>query len=313
MNKHISGIYSITNLVNGKRYIGKSLAIHYRWTRHRRELRKQEHYNSFLQRAWDKYGEENFKFEVVEKCEKECLCEREIHWIKEFKTLGQDYGYNLYDESKDIPSFKEIRTKPHLRVYQIDEHNQIVKIWNSLHEVANFNNTTYEKMDKHIFGYPKGNNQFKIAHNGFIWVKEDKYDAEFDYNEKSRISHPILAVNENNEIIKRYIDVKELAAELGIKQSSASATVSSQTPNKGILYIREKYFDATKDYFTKPTTTPKERDSPEKSIINIETGEVYVFTSYKKAEEQLGLKPNKLYELIKGNKNSYKGWKAYTN
>ena len=79
------------------------------------------------------------------------------------------------------------------------------------------------------------------------------------------------------------------------------------------LVIREKYFDATKDYFTKPTTIPKERDCPSKSIINIETGKIYTFTSYKKVEQELGLKSNKLYEVVKGNKPSYKGWKAYTN
>lgn len=323
MEKYITGIYSITNLVNGKRYIGKSLSIHSRWSQHRKDLKNNKHYNAFLQRAWNKYGGENFKFEVVEKCEKEYLHEKEIYWIEQFKTLYANYGYNLHDVSADIIKLDEIKNLPHLKIYQIDENNQVVKIWNSLHEVAEFNNTTYEKMDKHIYGYPKGNNQFKVAHKGFIWVKEDKYDAEFDYNQNSRISHPILAVNNKNEIIKKYNDVKELALELGIKELSASATVSKQTPYRGLLYIREKYFDATKDYFIKNPTTQKENYFPARTIQNIATGELYHFTSFKQPEKDLGLSGGKLYELLRGWRSegggkkkqilSYKGWKAYIN
>ena len=78
-----------------------------------------------------------------------------------------------------------------------------------------------------------------------------------------------------------------------------------------VFEFNKAIIDATKDYFTKPA--PKERDCPSKSIINIETGEIYIFTSYKKVEQELGLKSNKLYEVVKGNKLSYKGWKAYIN
>ena len=60
MSTVITGIYSITNLTNGKRYIGKSLSIHSRWSQHRRDLKKGIHHSGFLQNAWNKYGEDNF-------------------------------------------------------------------------------------------------------------------------------------------------------------------------------------------------------------------------------------------------------------
>ena len=62
--KNISGIYKITNNVNGKFYIGSSQNISRRWYDHKRELRIQKHHNKYLQRAWNKYGEENFSFEI---------------------------------------------------------------------------------------------------------------------------------------------------------------------------------------------------------------------------------------------------------
>ena len=64
----LSGVYIITNTVNGNRYIGSSIDIHRRWVTHLRELRKGVHGNEILQRAWDKYGESSFEFSILLLC-----------------------------------------------------------------------------------------------------------------------------------------------------------------------------------------------------------------------------------------------------
>lgn len=61
-----SGIYKIENKVNGKVYIGSSNSIKRRWQKHKALLRHGKHQNSHLQAAWDKYGEDNFSFSVIE-------------------------------------------------------------------------------------------------------------------------------------------------------------------------------------------------------------------------------------------------------
>lgn len=63
------GIYKIINKVDGKCYYGSSKNIEKRWLRHINELNKNKHINILLQRAWNKYGEDNFLFEIVEECE----------------------------------------------------------------------------------------------------------------------------------------------------------------------------------------------------------------------------------------------------
>jgi group I intron endonuclease len=62
-----SGVYKITNEINGKYYIGKSTKIGRRWSEHRRFLRQNRHDTPHLQNAWNKYGENSFKFEILER------------------------------------------------------------------------------------------------------------------------------------------------------------------------------------------------------------------------------------------------------
>jgi len=60
------GIYVIRNLINDKIYIGSSVNIKKRFCQHRNSLKKNKHHNKYLQRSWNKYGEENFEFVVIE-------------------------------------------------------------------------------------------------------------------------------------------------------------------------------------------------------------------------------------------------------
>lgn len=61
-----SGIYHIINLKTCKFYIGSSSKIERRWSYHLWELRKNIHTNPHLQRSYNLYGENSFKFEIVE-------------------------------------------------------------------------------------------------------------------------------------------------------------------------------------------------------------------------------------------------------
>lgn len=64
--KYKIGIYKITNTLTGRCYIGSSITIKDRLKNHYRELTANRHKNSKFQRAWNKYGKEVFKFEVLE-------------------------------------------------------------------------------------------------------------------------------------------------------------------------------------------------------------------------------------------------------
>jgi group I intron endonuclease len=92
----ISGIYAIRNKANDKLYVGSSMSVRYRWKQqHRTDLRRGLHYNFHLQRAWNKYGENNFEFIVLEECDENLLVEREGYWIEHHKSWDRNHGYNL--------------------------------------------------------------------------------------------------------------------------------------------------------------------------------------------------------------------------
>ena len=86
------GIYSITNLINNKRYIGQSVNITDRWRAHRIRSKTQE---TPLYRAIRKYGLDNFSFEVLEECSQEELNDKEVYWIAFYKANQREFGYNL--------------------------------------------------------------------------------------------------------------------------------------------------------------------------------------------------------------------------
>ncbi len=68
MNKE-SGIYIIRNTVNAKSYIGSSMNIKRRWSAHKNSANKGLHHSRYFQKAWDKYGSENFTFTILERAE----------------------------------------------------------------------------------------------------------------------------------------------------------------------------------------------------------------------------------------------------
>ena len=107
-NNNSSGIYSIRNLINNKIYIGSAINLCNRKSQHFSSLKNNKHYNTHLQKAYNKYKKENFEFEVIEYVtEKFNLLNREQNWITFFKPeynickiAGSCVGNILTEEHK---------------------------------------------------------------------------------------------------------------------------------------------------------------------------------------------------------------------
>ena len=98
-----AGVYKIINLVNNKVYIGSSSRLRQRKHEHLKQLNYDRHCNKHLQNSYNKYGKENFKWEVIEYIEfnedreilKNNLLEREQYYLDLYQSYKENSGYNL--------------------------------------------------------------------------------------------------------------------------------------------------------------------------------------------------------------------------
>ena len=89
------GIYKITNQITGDFYIGKSKNIKKRLYNHKHYVRHSEKFETDIER----YGWENFTFEVIEECGEDELLEREAFHIRSLKP-----SYNTIIRGRKRPA-----------------------------------------------------------------------------------------------------------------------------------------------------------------------------------------------------------------
>ena len=107
-----SGIYRIKNLITNDCYYGSSKDIEKRWKIHKTKLKIGNHINIILTRAWAKYGESNFIFEIVELCDINRLKEVEQKYLNNKPKynigLSSSGGDNLTNNPKRISIIEKI-------------------------------------------------------------------------------------------------------------------------------------------------------------------------------------------------------------
>lgn len=88
-------IYKVTNLVNNKCYIGKTITtLNNRISQHKADIKRGKIY--YFQRALIKYGFGSFDWEILEECDTlDKLNELEIHYIQLFNSQNRELGYNV--------------------------------------------------------------------------------------------------------------------------------------------------------------------------------------------------------------------------
>ena len=85
------GIYSITNKKTGQKYIGQSIHIERRFEQHKYNKKPV----TYIDRAINKYGADNFEFKILEECKPTELNKLEKRYIKKYNTYKSKNHYNL--------------------------------------------------------------------------------------------------------------------------------------------------------------------------------------------------------------------------
>jgi len=100
--KNISGIYQI--VCRDRCYIGSSINLWERLLCHRSQLRANVHHSKFMQRCYNKYGENSFSINILETGEfsEDVLRDKEYDYIKQYKSVFNSTTPRTYEHSAEM-------------------------------------------------------------------------------------------------------------------------------------------------------------------------------------------------------------------
>lgn len=145
-----SGIYCILNTKTHKRYIGQTNNFKKRWGIHLSTLNNNKHDNSYLQKSWNKYGENSFEFKIMEYVPVDYLDIREQWWMDLFGSYNREYGYNLNDSVTNNPMKGKFHTDEAKLKISLRAKGRVVS------------DKTRETLSKSVKGKPRPNRKSKI-------------------------------------------------------------------------------------------------------------------------------------------------------
>lgn len=116
------GIYKITNKILNKHYIGRSIHIEDRWKEHIRGKG-----SSLLFTDFQKYGLDNFSFEIIELCTEDIIHQRERYWIEYYGSFVDGYNKN---DGGDNSIYATAQTKKPIYCYNLN--GEFIKKYESL-------------------------------------------------------------------------------------------------------------------------------------------------------------------------------------
>ena len=231
----ITGIYKITNLVNGKIYIGQSLDIERRYKAHINfsKNKSSREYNTPIHNAIRKYGEENFKCEVLIECKKEELDELEKYYIKFFNSTDREKGYNLTPGGL---GGHKINCR---KVLQYDLKGNFIKEWIAAWEAAESLGIRVENIYACCYG--------QKSSGGFQWKFKDSDKQITEYKRNTYLEglalgrHPksIIGTHQESSLTVEFDMIKNAAIwllENGYSKSTIESVASrlSKVKNKNI-------------------------------------------------------------------------------
>jgi group I intron endonuclease len=286
-----TGVYEIVNKVNGKRYIGSAaqyedefkakLGFYVRWYLHVAHLQGEgsNHHCQHFQRAWNKYGHENFEFRILEFCEPDDCIEREQYYL----DLNWDSGtlYNICPiagSNKDVERTQEWRDaigEGHAQDWEfISPEGELVYI----HNLAKFcrDNNLQQSLMGHVYANKRGH------HKGWSAVGSGYVHYKYEFVSPDGVTY-------------KFVDLKAFCEENGLCQPAMSAVHLNKGKKTGLKQYKGWHLLG---------------EAPEVKVYYLLSpeGEVVSTTNLSSLCEKYGLNSGSLSQMLLGNLNHHHGW-----
>ena len=225
-------IYKIRNKTNNKFYLGSSKNFSHRKCEHKRDLSLSKHHSPRLQKAWNKYGSENFVFEVVEEFPKDSsdklLLEREQYWIDALNPCNDLIGYNISPNAHG--GWRGVRSKMSRAVNQFDLQGKLIRRWDCAADIQ-------KELGWRVYDCLKRRQRSNF---GYVWCYIDEEPIFYDTYGDNTKCRPVLQYTKKGEFIKRWNSMTEAMKELGAWGVGEAASGSNGRKSAhGFIWIFE--------------------------------------------------------------------------
>jgi len=228
-------IYSVTNKIDGRRYIGKTTNPKSRWWQHKWMTKQESRFkgcNRHLFNAVKRHGIENFKFEILEtfnRTNEKKWANAEIEWMEHYKTCDRKHGYNLRKDS-GLTCCVHTETRVLMSIAQTGERNgnygnnwtdeqkeRMSKIAISRHETGDFYTDEWKK-------------KLSIS-SSEMWKDEEKKKRMAQKVKLSKQKFNFDQYTRDREFIRRWDSVEQIISENpGWKWQNIYAACSKYKP-----------------------------------------------------------------------------------
>lgn len=190
-------IYCITNEINGKQYVGKTVySVNKRWQEHCLDYLKDRNEKRPLYDAMNKYGINNFSIETLQEYDELDLTSWEIFWIDKLDTYKNGYnatlggdGKILFDYKQIIELYKQGKTMKEVSIEVGCCIDTVSKVVNSYNIPKNKVFVGSCKQPKRIKMFNENNFQiFESCASAAHWLVDNKYAKTYNGGVRGKIS-----------------------------------------------------------------------------------------------------------------------------
>lgn len=228
--KH-SGIYIIENIITKDAYIGQAINMKQRIIDHRSRLHRNKHNYSngnptILQSAWNKYGEENFRFSVLEYCDTSELNNKEKFYINKYQSnrCKSGHGYNMNDGGAGQKKMPKCSNKGKKLI-----NNGIEQKYVAIDELDDYLNNGYVLGSMYHYQNQNPLKGIKHPHYGKKWTEEHRKNVEETYKNRKNFTSPLLGQKWSKE---RKEKMRYIWDNMKINQNSLDALTKNQEQHK---------------------------------------------------------------------------------